>query len=317
MLVPLVWLAILALDRERLLRLERAVGPRVRALAPSLHAGQRRLRRSLLTAGLLFALLAVLQPVWGEGFRRIEQRGVDIVICLDVSHSMLARDLPPSRLERAKRDVRALAERIRGDRLGLVAFAGEARLIVPLTQDVESFSEMTDQADPLSVGRGGTDVGAALMTALGALEGQSGEHEVVLLLTDGEDLEQRGLRIAEECRSRNITVHCIGLGSVLGSKIALEGGEGFLRDRAGHEVVSAMDSASLARIAQTTGGEFLDAGLTPQAISDIYERRIRPLSRKSIEADLRRERPNRFQWPLLAAVVLWILELCLTDRTVR
>jgi Ca-activated chloride channel family protein len=318
-LVPLLWLLLRTFDGLRSRQLVRVVGPRAQHLARDLAPGQRRLRRVLSWSGLLCALLAVMQPLWGEDVRKVEQRGVDMLVCLDVSRSMLARDLPPSRLLRARREIRALAERVRGDRMGLVAFAGEARLTVPLTQDMDSFAGLVEMADPLSVRRGGTDLGAALDKAIEALEGQTGDHEAVLLITDGEDLEQKGLRAAEKCKEKKITVHCIGFGSAQGSKITVDGqtGESFLRDRSGKEVVSAMDPTSLRKIAETTGGEFIDAGTMPLPLLELYEKRILPMARKTFEAEERREKKNRFQWPLLAAFVLWILELCLTDRKRR
>src|SRR5712671_1857243 len=201
---PLLWLLLAVTDRARARRLATVVGPRSAALAPGCQPQQRRLRRALTALGLLLALLAVLQPLLGAGARKFEQRGNDILVCLDVSRSMLARDLPPSRLLAARRELRALAERARGDRLGLLVFAGEARLSVPLTQDHDAFMAMVELADPLSVRRGGTDLGAALERALAALAGQDSDHQVVLLLSDGEDHEQRGRQIAERFRQQNI-----------------------------------------------------------------------------------------------------------------
>ncbi|MEW6741547.1 MAG: VWA domain-containing protein [Planctomycetota bacterium] len=316
LLVPLVWLLFLALDRASMRRFSRVVGPRAPVLAPEWAAGQRRMRRTLAVAGFLLALVALLQPVWGEDVEIVQQRGVDLLVCLDVSQSMLARDLAPTRLECARREIGALSSHIRGDRLGLVVFAGEARLSVPLTQDMVSFAELVGLADPLSVGRGGTDLGAALETALVTLEGQSGEHEVILLITDGEDLEGRGLRVAEKCRERGLTVHCVGFGSPQGSKIAVaqRDGEVFLRDRSGNEVVTAMDPVSLRKLAETTGGEFVEAGIRPRPLVELYEKRVVPMSRKALAAEVRRTHKNRFQWPLLAAYLLWVLEVCLTDR---
>jgi Ca-activated chloride channel family protein len=317
--VPLAWLLLHVLDRARAARLIREAGARGRALASDLGVRQRRGRRRLAVAGLLLALLAVLQPVWGEGIRAVEQRGVDILVCLDVSRSMLARDVDPSRLESARREIRALASRVRGDRLGLVLFAGEARLTVPLTQDAVAFADLAAQASPLGVRRGGTDLGAALSEALRALGEASGEHEAVVILTDGEDLEERGRTVARQCRERGVVVHCLGFGSTRGSKIAVgeSGGERFLRDRSGQEVVSAMDPVSLREIAETAGGVFVDASDRPLVLVRLYEDRILPMARKSFDAEGRRERKNRFQWPLLAALGLWILELCLTDRRRR
>lgn len=318
LLVPLAWLLLRLFDHTRAKRLERELGPRAPRLAVELSKGRRRMRLRLTLAGLLLALIAMLQPMWGEGLRKVKQRGVDILVCLDVSRSMLARDLPPSRLKRAQHEIRMLAEQVQGDRLGLVVFAGEARLTVPLTQDMHSFTDLVDLAGPLSVRRGGTDLGAALEAALEALEGRNEEDKAVLLLTDGEDLEQRGLSVAEKCKDGKITVHCVGFGSARGSKITVEGegSEVFLRDRSGNEVVSAMDSSSLRRIAETTGGDFVDAGARALPLLKLYEKRILGKARKYFDARGGRERKNRFQWPLLAAFMLWILELCMTDRKI-
>jgi Ca-activated chloride channel family protein len=302
---PLLGLVFWALGRARRRRLAKVVGPRAPVLADVSHR-RRRLKLGMFTAALLLALLAMLQPVWGEVTRSVEQRGVNIVVGLDVSRSMLARDVEPSRLERAQREIRALAEQPEGDRLGLVLFAGEASLDVPLTRDKRSFAARVAQAGPLSVARGGTDLGAALATALDALSGSTGEHEVIVLLTDGEDLEERGLRVAEQCRERGITVHCVGLGTARGGKIPVEGA--FLKDRSGKEVVSTLDPATLTRIAEATGGDYSNSLL------DLYQDRIRPMARKSFLAEERRAKNNRFQWPLFLAFVLWILDPCVGNR---
>lgn len=313
---PVVWMLFAWLGRRSASRLRDLAGARAGALARELDRDQRRTRDVLFAAGLLFAVLAVLQPLFGVGGRPIEQRGVDILVCLDVSRSMLARDLAPDRLAAARREIRALAERARGDRLGLVAFAGAARLLVPLTQDGDSFAALADLADPLSVPRGGTDLGAALRLAGDVFSDTSGEHEVVIVITDGDDPEQRGLRMAETLRGRGITVHCVGVGSPAGSKITIEGpsGETFLKDAAGNDVVSAMDPAALRKIAETTGGRFVDANTLPRPLVSLYEDRIVPMARKAFEAGPGHERDNRFQWPLLLAVLLWMLEMAWTDR---
>src|SRR5690606_6559843 len=290
--------------------------PRADRLTATLARRRRAARRALLCAGILCAGVAALQPLLGYERRVVEQRGVDLVVCVDVSRSMLARDVAPSRLLAAREHVRALAERARGDRLALVAFAGEAHLVVPLTQDVDSLLAMLDTVDPLAVRRGGTDLGAALQRALDALHQATGDAEAVSLVTDGEDHEQRGLRLAETFRARGVPVHCVGLGSPHGSKIAVEGdgGEAFLRDRAGNEVVSALDVASLRALATATGGEFVDAGSGGSPLVELYDRRIVPMAQKALAREQRRERSNRFQAPLLLAVVLWAFALLLGER---
>jgi Ca-activated chloride channel family protein len=316
LLVPALWLLLHRLDLGRTRRLSTAIGSGSDRLLSEFSNKERRSRRRLMGLGFIAAVLAVMQPLWGVDFRKYEQRGVDILICLDVSRSMLARDLPPNRLGAAHAQIRALSEVVSGDRLGLVAFAGEAKLQVPLTKDMPSLAEMAEATDDISVEIGGTDLGAALEVALAGLEGASGDHETILLISDGEDLEERGLRAAELCRQRNITVHCLGLGSALGSKITLEEGgrQSFLRTDAGEEVVSALDASGLKRIAESTGGLYLDASNRESALVDLYQQRILPMARKAFEAEERSERQNRFQWPLLLAFLFWMLEFRLTER---
>jgi Ca-activated chloride channel family protein len=307
----MVWAA----DRVARRRLHARLGARTHAVAAELSWPHRRARRALATAAMTCAALALMQPRWGEG-DEVEQRGVDIVACLDLSRSMLARDLPPNRLACAQRELTALAERARRDRLGLVVFAGEARMHVPLTQDVDSFATLVDQAHTLGGLRSGTDLGAAIDAARTALVGPPGGHETILLLTDGEDHGGSGLRAAQACRQAGVTVHCVGFGSQHGSKIAVgtPGGESWLRDASGEEVVSAMDPTSLRAIAEATGGDFVAATAAPVALVDLYDRRVQSMARKALATARLDARSNRFQGPLGLAVLLWLLELAISDR---
>jgi Ca-activated chloride channel family protein len=260
---------------------------------------------------VLLALAALLEPAWGES-GALEARGSDVVVCLDVSRSMLATDEEPTRLERAREEIRALAAAARGDRLALVAFAGEARLVVPLTRDGEALAALADAADPLSVARGGSDLGAALDAALAALDAGSGDAAAIVLLTDGEDHGGGGLSAAERCRARGVPVHAVGLGSARGSKIPVPGPRGpeFLRDPAGAEVVSGLDADSLRRIADASGGSFLEAGAGAPVLPELHARRLVPDARRAFSVSARSARTPRFQWFLLGALVLWILGPC-------
>jgi Ca-activated chloride channel family protein len=319
LLAPLLWWGLRGLEARRARRGGALVGPRAAVLMRGVRSGRRAVRHALFAAGLLLALSAALHPVFGAPSRVHAWEGVDLVLCLDVSRSMLARDVAPDRLARARQEVHALAQRAQGDRLALVVFAGEARVVAPLTRDAESVAVLADLADPTSVVRGGTDLGAALETALGLLEAGAGSAQAVVLLTDGEDLEEHGLATARRCKERGIAVHAVGLGTGLGGKIALEaGGSGaFLKDRTGAEVVTALDAASLRRITQAADGAFVDAGASPQPLVDLYEQRVLPMARSAVDRAGRLEREDRFQWPLLAAVLLWLFDLALAERSRR
>lgn len=319
LLAPAAAAGMLLLDRARTRRLARITGPRVHVLATDPTPRRRLLRLALATAALLLAGLTFMQPLWGDGSRTVTPRGVDLVVCLDVSRSMLARDIAPSRILFARRAIHTLAAHASGDRLALVAFAGDARLCVPLTRDRASFEQIVDQTDELSVTRGGTDIATALEAALRALEGGSGDHSAILLVTDGEDTASSSPRVeraAAACRERGISVHCVGIGSDLGAKIPIDSGgsEAFLRDTAARDVISVMDSAGLRRIAAATTGSFIDAATAPEPLAAIYDEHIAPVARASFAAAARRGRESRFQWPLAGAFLLWMLGLALPER---
>ncbi len=319
---PAAWLLLAGLDRAAARRLAAQLGPRSVALA----GARRRGRPALFALALLLAIAAMLRPVWGTATEGAPPP-IDHVVCLDVSRSMLARDLAPDRLAAAKREIRALVERAAEDRFGLVLFAGEARLWVPLTDDRRSFAEMLELADPLAVGRGGTDLGAALDTALALLPPRGERPASILLVTDGEDLGGGGVRAAEACRERGVAVHAAGFGTALGSKIAVDG-SGFLKSRDGEEVVSRMDAGSLRAIAGAAGGGFVDASDAESPLVRLYEERMLPGARERAwrgdgggqggeQNGGQGGRKDRFQWPLACALLLWVGEGCLGERRRR
>lgn len=312
-LAPAAGLLLLLLQRTRARRLLRTVGPRATLLSGDLCLVRRRVRALLFATALAFSVLAFAGPRWGES-GDLQRRGVNVLVCLDVSRSMLARDMEPDRLQCAKREIRAMAERTAGDYLGLVVFAGNTRLLVPLTRDIASYLDLLDQADPLAVPSGGTDLGAALATALDALDAGGDEPGVILLLTDGDDLGGRGLAVARTCGERGLPVHCVGFGTELGAKIPVEtaAGEAFLRDRAGREVIAKLDAAGLRDLAEASGGEYRTAGTG--TLEALFTDSILPHAREAFVVAEGGSGENRFQWPLLLAFLLFIVDLCVSER---
>lgn len=315
LLPPLVWAALRRGDARRTARLEATLGPRWRTSVPELSLAETAMARRLAVVGLAAAVLSIMQPTWGEGTRRVEQRGVDVVVCLDVSRSMLARDVAPARLEHARAEIAALAREIRFDRLALVAFAGDARVVCPLTRDMKSFERILAEVDELTVARGGSDLGAALEAAYAMLEGSSGDHEAVVLVTDGEDREGRARGAAGTLARAGIALHCVGIGSSAGGKIPVvgDGGESYLADVAGRDVVSTRDASGLGALADATGGALVD-GNARGALMGLHRRSVREMARKAIDSETVAVRANRYRWPLLLAVLLWTAELALTAR---
>jgi len=254
--------------------------------------------------------LTWMEPLLGEEKIAVERRGLDVIFCVDTSRSMLARDLEPDRIGRAKRDIRTVLPRlVGGDRVALVAFAGKTRLVVPLTHDLDSFRYLLEGVDTDTVRTGGTDLGAAVRRSLDLASEDDASTTVVVLLTDGEDLSGAGRQAAGVAAGRGVVVHCVGYGSTRGSKIILDesGAEAFLQSDEGEEVISAMDSEGLRAIAEATGGEFVRADVMALPLVELKEKRIDPMLQRSYDAGEETLYKTRYQWVLLPAVILLLV----------
>jgi Ca-activated chloride channel family protein len=276
---------------------------------------QHPLARAVRLALLLgLGLLAWMDPRWGDEPITVERRGLDLIVCLDTSRSMLAGDMEPTRLERCKQDVRALLPRLTGgDRTALVAFAGEARIQVPLTHDLDAYRALLDDVDTDTVRTGGTDLAAALRKALELADPANAATTVVLLMTDGEDLAGAGRQAAAELAAKGLVVHAVGYGSKLGSKITVAGnvGERFLRDAQGNEVVSRLDDESLRALAAATGGEFVRAEAMVLPLNQLHRERLAPMQKRAYDAGEETGKRARYQWVLLPLLALLLWELAM------
>jgi len=274
------------------------------------------LRVALGAAGLLFLALAALGPVRGFTYRAVSRKGLDLVVCLDTSRSMLAQDLRPSRLERAKREIVGLMDRLAGDRVALVAFSGDARDITPLTRDKQTLEGLLKFVTTEDNHEGGTDLAAAIEHALTLFDGRTGAHEAIVLLTDGEDLAGKAAAQAQEAVKRHIRVFVVGVGTEAGGKIPLvdeKGNASFLRDPEGNEVVTKLERESLIALARSTGGDFLSAEQSPTPLEDLYRARVSRIEGREIEGGERRVPYDRFQWPLALGVLCLLFELGLRE----
>lgn len=316
LLAALAGCGVLALERVRARRLTRLLGERAAELAAEVAPTVRRARAILAAGALFLGGLALLQPGWGADESPQGGGSADLLLVLDVSRSMLARDVAPDRLSRAQAEIEDLVAVARGDRIGLVVFAGAARLLIPLTEDLPSFERLLELARPGVLPQGGTNLGAAVDVALQALGDARGEHEAIVLLTDGEDLAAEGRAAAARARARGVAVHCIGFGTGGGGRISVPGGNGetFLRDAAGREVVSALDADGLRAIADATGGMYLEAGAESGAMARLHRERLGPLAGRRSSGAAAPLLAPRFQWFLLAAFVCCWLELLLRER---
>ncbi len=306
--LPVAWALLWALFARSRRALARYGAPPVTPVSSPL-------LRSLRTALLLgLGLLCWMDPRHGDEPIAVERRGLDLIVCLDTSRSMLAGDMEPTRLSRARQDVRAvLPELAGGDRAALVVFAGQARLWIPLTHDLDSFRGLLDEVDTDVVKLGGTDLAAALRKALELADPDDSKTTAVLLLTDGEDLAGAGQQAASELKDRGLVVHTVGYGSAKGSKITVEQGDqqAFLRDGQGNEVVSKMDDESLRRVAAVTGGEFVRAEAMALPLVQLHRQRLQPMQKRGYDAGEQTGRKARYQWVLLPLLVLLLWEIAM------
>jgi len=258
-LLPLTAVTFLVVYRKRRQALDRfAEGQLLKRLTPEYSRGRRVLEAVLCLLALGCMLLALAGPRWGSHYQEVTQKGVDIVIALDVSPSMLVEDVKPDRLERAKREITDFLKVVQGDRVGLVAFSGAAYTQCPLTLDYGALMMFLNILHPDNIPRHGTDLGAAILGAMKAFDPKSETDKVILLITDGEDNEGRGLEAARQAAAKGIKIFVFGMGDPSGGPIPASGGKGgFIKDDNGELVLSKLDEAGLQEIAAVTGGEYV------------------------------------------------------------
>lgn len=289
-------------------------------LARFLPGGSRALlvsRLAVASAAMALLVLAFVGPVLGYTTEPVVRRGLDVVLCIDTSRSMLAEDLRPNRMERAKREVGGLLERLGGDRVAVLAFSGDVRDVAPLTHDRATLRGLLEHVGPDDNRLGGTDLGAALERALELFDGRTGAHEAVVLLTDGEDLGGRGLEVARDAGRRGIRIYVVGIGTQRGGKIPVADAQGNTRllvGPDGEEVVTALSDETLRSIADASGGAYLSTEESALPLEELYLERISVLGRRNIEGDVVRVPHDRFQLPLGLAILLICVELVLRER---
>ena len=291
--------------------------PLLQRLAESVRPMARRWKAALIVMVVTLAALALTQPRWGFEWREVKHKGVDVFVLLDVSKSMLTEDVRPNRLTQAKYAVQDLLEKLRGDRIGLVAFAGTAFVQCPLTVDYEAFRLTLKDADPRIIPRGGTAIGTAIRTALKAFEAGEGRDRAIVLITDGEETESDALAAADEAAKAGVKIYTIGVGTAEGELIPVrEDGKPmeFLKDREGKVVKSRLDEETLKQLALKTGGIYVRSAAGDFGIDTIYDKGIAQLQRKEYQAQLQKRYFERFQWPLGLAFALLVVESFVSDR---
>ena len=279
------------------------------------------LKAALVLLGLLAAVLSLAELKYGFSWEEVTREGVDIVVALDVSDSMLVEDAESGgklpRLERAKREIADLLRLMEGDRIGLVAFAGAAFVECPLTLDYGAAEIFLDAIDTDFIPVKGTAIGDAIRTSIEAFEGSSHQSKAIILITDGEDHSGAALEAAEEAKLAGIRIFTIGIGRDEGAPIPAPGG-GFRRDRRGEIILSKLDETTLQKIALNTSGRYVRSVTGDVDLEQIYSQGIKATLEDEELGSKRRQRwEERYQWILAVALLALMIEPLISERSRR
>ncbi len=313
-LVPALAAFLLWARRRRQRDLETFVAAGLLAVvSPDVDPRRRTTRGVLLVVTTLLLALALAGPMWGFHWEEVHREGIDLVVAIDTSRSMLSTDVKPNRLGRAKLAVQDLLARLRGDRIALVAFAGSAFVQCPLTLDHGAFLQSLDAIEAGIIPRGGTSLSAAIDASLDAFEGRQGNHQALVLITDGEDHEGDVKAATKRASERGVAVYTVGIGTTEGELIPTEGG-GFVKDRGGQVVKSRLGEETLKQIAVDTGGVYLHAAGPTMGLTELYDDYIAKKEKRELESTLEKRFEQRFQVPLALAALLLLVEPLIGER---
>ena len=319
--VPVI-AGLLALDAHRRRRLLERLGdrPLVERLAQSLSIEKRILKGLLVVVAAAFLVLALARPQWGMKTETVRRRGVDVMVAVDTSMSMLSEDMKPNRLAQARSAIRGLFDLLQGDRVGLVAFAGTAYVACPLTLDYGAAAMFVDILDTDLLPVPGTNTAAAIRAATDAFPKEEGRHKVIVLVTDGEDHEGDVEAAVNEATERGIIIHTVGVGATGGVPIPIRNARGdvtgYKEDRERRKVTSRLDEGALQTIASATHGKYFRS--TPEGIEleSVYEE-IAAMDPKNMTSRTVTRFEERYIIPLGAALLLLGVETAMGDRRRR
>ena len=316
-LIPAGWVIYLLVNRRNNKvnqLLDKSVLP---ILAPAYDRRRVRLRYQYWLAAILLMAVALARPQWGFTWKEIRRKGLDIIVVLDTSKSMLATDVKPNRLQQAKWGIRDMLQELRGDRVGLIAFSGSSYLQCPLTIDYAAFLMTLEDLYAGIIPRGGTAMTQALRRAMDSFEEHSGADQAIIMITDGEDHEGNVLELVNALKKENIKVFTLGVGTLDGELIPIDdvqGKSGFLKDKQGRVIKTSLQEGLLQQLALATGGAYVRSAPGDFGLQRLVHEGLASLNRSVLESRMVKEYEDRFVWFLLCALIMLVLEAVLMNR---
>ncbi|MBR6457097.1 MAG: VWA domain-containing protein [Bacteroidales bacterium] len=307
--IPIAYAVVMALRRRRIRRF--GDEKMVRELMPHYSPAKGWIRIILFTLAFMAFVIGLARPQIGAKLSERKTKGAEIMICLDVSNSMLAEDYSPNRLERAKMAISAIVDKLRDDRIGLIIFAGTSFVQLPVTTDYVSAKMFLSSIDAGSIPVQGTAIGDAIHTAIKSFSAQSEKSRVIILITDGENHEDDAVAAAREAGDAGIRIYTIGVGSTHGQPIPVDGQ--LLTDKSGNIVVSKLDEAVLRKIAAAGNGAYVHAGNDEFGLNPIIDE-IRRMEGEEFSSVVFEEYDEQYMYFFALALLLLVIEILVGER---
>ena len=311
-LIPLLLVLRFLLIRQQKRRL-RKFGDRdlVRQLMPDVSRFRPLVKFSLLLTALALLIVMIARPQFGTKINREKRTGIETIIALDISNSMLAEDEAPSRLDRSKMMVENLVDHFTNDKIGLIVFAGDAFIQLPITSDYVSAKMFLSSISPSMIATQGTDIAKAITMASNSFTQQEGVGKAIIVITDGEDHEGRVMEAATEAKEKGMRVYVLGVGSPKGAPIPIGNGD-YMKDNTGQTVMTGLNEEMCRQIAQAGGGAYIHVENNSNA-QDQLDQELDKLAKKEIESTVYSDYDEQFQAVGILALLLIIIEICILD----
>ena len=318
LMIPLLIALFVRAEHRGLKRLQQFVSARLLPqLAGTVNRRRRVIRFGLLLLGLALAIVSLAQPRWGYTFEDVKRKGLDLLVAVDTSRSMLSNDVQPNRLDRVKLAIQDLIDELQGDRVGLIAFAGRAFLQAPLTIDYDAVIEAVSDLDTKTIPEGGTNISSAITLATQSFGKSAMGNRVLIIFTDGEELSGDAVKTAKAAADAGVRIFTIGVGTPQGSLIPVTSDNGetsFVKDSAGQVVKSKLDDKRLREVAEATGGFYLHLENGPRTMQQVQSEGLAKMQAAEMDVRLSRRPIERYEWPLGAALIALALSILIPER---
>ena len=289
----------------------------IKKLMPMASTGKAKLKFSILLLALSSLIMGLANPQIGSKMEEVKREGVDLMIAVDLSNSMLSEDLQPNRLQRAKQAISRLIDRLEGDRIGLVVFAGDAYVQLPITTDYSAAKLFLSTINTNIVPTQGTAIGKAIALSIKSFNLENVQNKAIIIITDGENHEDDAEEQAAQAYEEGIFVHTIGMGSVEGGPIPIKNRngqlKGYRKDKQGNTIITKLNEEMLQEIAQAGGGSYIRANSTETSLDALFKE-INKMEKKEIGSKVFTDYKDRFQLFVGFALFLLILDLFVLER---